>query len=94
MTEGTIQMNELDLFTAALAVTNSAERKAFLDLECAGNLPLRERLAKLVAAHLQSHPMLDQPIALLAALRAILADWEHSVPRLQAAEPTAQPMRK
>lgn len=26
------------------------------------------------------HPMLDQPIALLAALRAILADWEHSSP--------------
>jgi pimeloyl-ACP methyl ester carboxylesterase len=27
------------------------------------------------------HLMLDQPLAFLAALRAILADWEHSVPR-------------
>ncbi|MCC6642911.1 MAG: alpha/beta hydrolase [Deltaproteobacteria bacterium] len=27
------------------------------------------------------HLMLDQPLALIAALRAILADWEHSVPR-------------
>lgn len=26
------------------------------------------------------HLMLDQPLALVAALRAILADWEHSVP--------------
>ena len=56
-------MNELDLFTAALAVTNSAERKAFLDRECGGNLGLRERLAKLVEAHLQSHPLLDHPLA-------------------------------
>jgi len=27
------------------------------------------------------HLMLDQPLALIAGLRAILADWEHSVPR-------------
>ena len=27
------------------------------------------------------HIPLDQPLALVAALRAILADWEHSVPR-------------
>ena len=27
------------------------------------------------------HLMLDQPLARIAALRAILADWEHSVPR-------------
>lgn len=27
------------------------------------------------------HLMLDQPLALIAALRTILADWEHSVPR-------------
>ena len=29
--------------------------------------------------------VLDQPIAFLAALRALLADWEHSVPRRRAA---------
>ncbi len=27
------------------------------------------------------HLMLDQPLALIAALRAIFADWDHSVPR-------------
>ena len=27
------------------------------------------------------HLMLDQPLAVIAGLRAILADWEHSVPR-------------
>jgi pimeloyl-ACP methyl ester carboxylesterase len=31
------------------------------------------------------HMMLDQPMPLLAALRALLADWEHSVPRHRAA---------
>ena len=29
----------------------------------------------------QHHLMLDQPLAFVAALRAILADWEHSVSR-------------
>jgi pimeloyl-ACP methyl ester carboxylesterase len=28
----------------------------------------------------QHHIMLDQPLALIAALRALLADWEHSIP--------------
>lgn len=28
----------------------------------------------------QHHVMLDQPLALVAALRALLADWDHSVP--------------
>ncbi len=27
------------------------------------------------------HVMLDQPLALIAGLRAVLADWEHTVPR-------------
>lgn len=31
------------------------------------------------------HMMLDQPLPLLAALRAILADWEHSLPRKRSA---------
>jgi pimeloyl-ACP methyl ester carboxylesterase len=26
------------------------------------------------------HPMLDQPLILLTAIRALLADWEHSEP--------------
>jgi len=31
------------------------------------------------------HLMFDQPLALIAAIRALLADWEHSVPRKPAA---------
>ena len=31
------------------------------------------------------HLILDQPLAFIAALRALLADWEHSVPRRRAA---------
>ena len=27
------------------------------------------------------HLFLDQPLAFIAALRTVLADWEHSVPR-------------
>ena len=27
------------------------------------------------------HLILDQPLAFIAALRALLADWEHSLPR-------------
>lgn len=33
----------------------------------------------------QHHVMLDQPLALVAALRALLADWDHSTPRRRAA---------
>jgi pimeloyl-ACP methyl ester carboxylesterase len=36
-------------------------------------------LVEIPAAH--HHLLLDQPIAFIAALRALLADWEHSVPR-------------
>ena len=35
----------------------------------------------------QHHVMLDQPLALVAALRALLADWKHSVPARSPDEP-------
>jgi pimeloyl-ACP methyl ester carboxylesterase len=35
------------------------------------------------------HLMLDQPLALVAALRALFADWQHSVPRRSALGPAA-----
>lgn len=35
----------------------------------------------------QHHLMLDQPLALVAALRALLADWEHSEPSRSPDEP-------
>jgi pimeloyl-ACP methyl ester carboxylesterase len=37
------------------------------------------------------HVPLDQPLALVAALRAILADWEHSVPKRRAGRSTTGP---
>jgi pimeloyl-ACP methyl ester carboxylesterase len=34
------------------------------------------------------HLILDQPLAFIAALRALLSDWEHSVPRVNVARAT------
>jgi eukaryotic-like serine/threonine-protein kinase len=56
-------MNELDLFAAALAIADPAERAAFLDRECAGQPALRERLEQLLEAHARSNPLLDVPPA-------------------------------
>lgn len=36
----------------------------------------------------QHHIMLDQPLAFVAAVRALLADWEHSLPRRGFSRPT------
>jgi hypothetical protein len=33
------------------------------------------------AGEAHHHVLLDQPLALVAALRTILADWQHSIPR-------------
>jgi serine/threonine protein kinase len=54
-------MNELDLFAAALAITDPSERAALLDRECAGQPALRERLKQLLDAHARSNPLLDRP---------------------------------
>ena len=40
---------------------------------------LDERRYQLIWAH--HHLILDQPLAFVAAVRAVLADWDHSVPR-------------
>jgi pimeloyl-ACP methyl ester carboxylesterase len=43
---------------------------------------LLERNAPLVEIpEAYHHLLLDQPLAFIAALRALLSDWEHSVPR-------------
>jgi pimeloyl-ACP methyl ester carboxylesterase len=36
-------------------------------------------LVEIPQAH--HHLLLDQPLAFIAALRALLADWEHTIPR-------------
>ena len=52
-------MNELELFAAAIAMTDPAERAALLDRECAGRTALRQRLDLLLAARAQPQPLLD-----------------------------------
>src|SRR6266496_254716 len=50
------------LFTLAVA-KRGAERAAFLDRECAGDLALRQRLEALMAAHEAPDPLLDAETA-------------------------------
>ena len=52
-------MNELDLFSAAIAIPEPGERTAFLDRQCAGLPDLRLRNEQLLDAHFQSNPLLD-----------------------------------
>src|SRR5205085_10565209 len=56
-------MNELDLFEAAIALTDPVQRAALLDRECAGRPELRARLEELLAAHGQVNILLDQNFA-------------------------------
>jgi eukaryotic-like serine/threonine-protein kinase len=54
-------MNELDLFAGAIAIADPGERAVLLDRECGGQPELRARLDELLAAHVRSNPLLDQP---------------------------------
>jgi serine/threonine protein kinase len=54
-------MNELELFAAAIAIADPAERAAFLERACEGKPELQARLDALLAAHFRSNPLLDQP---------------------------------
>ena len=55
-------MNEIELFTAALAIADPAERAAWLDAQCAGDHALRQRLERLVAADAAAgNPLDDDP---------------------------------
>ncbi len=63
------------LFRGELSAVVPAETGEYLYELLGRNSPLVE----IPAAH--HHLILDQPLAFVAALRALLADWEHSVPR-------------
>ena len=54
-------MNEESLFVAALEKPTAAERQAFLEEACAGDVALRQRVERLLAAHLKTLGILDQP---------------------------------
>jgi tetratricopeptide (TPR) repeat protein/tRNA A-37 threonylcarbamoyl transferase component Bud32 len=54
-------MNELDLFAAAISITDPAKLEELLDQECAGQPELRKRIDQLLDAHFKANPVLDQP---------------------------------
>src|SRR5262249_32412890 len=63
-------MDEESLFAAALQMPDAAQRRAFLDEACAGDVRLRQRVELLLAADLRSRGILEQgpgPAAVLAA---------------------------
>src|SRR5262245_23719688 len=60
-------MSELDIFVAAIAVADPAERAAFLERACADQPELRARLAALLAAHIGNASPIDRPPAEAAA---------------------------
>src|SRR5262245_53217024 len=54
-------MSERDLFIAALQIPDPAERCAWLDRECSGDAPLRQRLDVLLRALDQAGSLLEHP---------------------------------
>jgi WD40 repeat protein/serine/threonine protein kinase/tetratricopeptide (TPR) repeat protein len=53
-------VNELALFTEAVALTDPTERAAFLDRACAGNPDLRRRIDELLSGHARADNPLDR----------------------------------
>src|SRR5262249_14544661 len=49
-------MNEDAIFSAALAKTSAAERSAYLDSACSGDIGLRQRIEKRLQAQLTQMP--------------------------------------
>jgi eukaryotic-like serine/threonine-protein kinase len=54
-------MSEESIFVAALELATVAEREAFLDEACAGDVALRQRVDRLLAADVKPGGILDQP---------------------------------
>src|SRR5581483_767371 len=58
-------MSERDIFDAALAIDDLAERTAYLDRVCAGDARLRKHIEGLLSVHSQVGSFLEQPAAAL-----------------------------
>ena len=56
-------MNDFDLFAAAIAITEPAERAALLDSECAGRPERRERIDQLLEEHFRPNPLIGAATA-------------------------------
>ena len=54
-------MDEESLFAAALEKSTAGGRQAFLEEACAGDIALRQRVERLLAAHEKAVGILDQP---------------------------------
>jgi serine/threonine protein kinase len=54
-------MTEREIFTAALNKADPAGRAAFLDEQCVGNAPLRQRIESLLAEHQRLGSFMDVP---------------------------------
>ena len=53
-------MNEESLFAAVLEKQTASERRAFLEEACAGDVALRQRVERLLEAHLQTPGILEK----------------------------------
>ncbi len=69
----------IELFGAAIEMSDPAQRQAFLDRQCAGDAELRQQLELLLHAHAQPNPVLDQPLAALRSLPSEPTGW-HAPP--------------
>jgi serine/threonine protein kinase len=67
-------MNERDIFLEALRKESPAERSAYLDRACAGDVALRRRLEVLLQAHGQAGSFLERPAAEQLAAAAALPE--------------------
>jgi hypothetical protein len=63
-------MHEESIFAGALERLTPAEREAYLDGACAGDVELRRRVDALLKAHEQKGDLLDQPTEVLGQVGA------------------------
>lgn len=81
-------MHEESIFAGALERLTPAERAAYLDGACAGDVELRRRVDALLKAHEQKGDLLDQPTEVLGP--AGDAVFESAVAQPTPAQPIAE----
>jgi hypothetical protein len=58
-------MSELDIFAAALEITDGAQRSAYLDQACGNDLSLRKRIELLLRNQQEAGSFLENPPAVV-----------------------------
>src|SRR5262245_32927255 len=97
-------MTEEQVFLTALELANPADRRAYLEKACGGDVALRRQVEALLAAHFMPGTFLDEPVgkqlgagsATLPASRGGAAAADEKKPReelddLHFLQPTARP---